>query len=76
MKAAFWNLMMGIFTLYCTLCAVRVNILFMLAFFFLALTFILVSASYWVVPEAGKTMTAHNLQIVSSELVPTNSEQC
>lgn len=38
--------MMAIFTIYCTICALRVNILFCGAFAFLFLTFVLVSASY------------------------------
>ena len=57
--------MMSIFTIYCTICALRVNILFTLAFFFLALTFILISASYWVIAESGLTSMARNLQLVS-----------
>ncbi|KAF7191000.1 Protein alcS [Pseudocercospora fuligena] len=63
---AFWNLMMGIFTIYCTICALRVNLLFTLAFFFLALTFILVAASYWCVTEAGKMVVGHNLQLAGA----------
>ncbi|CAK1368043.1 Protein alcS [Cercospora beticola] len=63
---AFWNLMMAIFTIYCTICALRVNILFCAAFFFLFLTFILISASYWTVTEAGKQMIGHQLQIAGA----------
>lgn len=57
--------MMGIFTLYCTICALRTNLLFFLAFFFLALTFILVAAAEWVAFEAGKAEMGQNLKIVS-----------
>lgn len=65
--------MMAIFTFYCTICALRVNILFTLAFFFLALTFLLITASYWVIAESGLTTMARNLQLVS-RLIPKNLE--
>lgn len=57
--------MMAIFSLYCTVCALRINILFVLAFFFLSITFILISSSYWVVVQPGMQQMGHNLMIVS-----------
>jgi succinate-acetate transporter protein len=60
--------MMAIFSLYCTVCALRINILFVLAFFFLSITFILISSSYWVVVEPGMQQMGHNLMIVSSSI--------
>lgn len=57
---------MGIFTVYCTICATRVNALFFLSFLFLALTFLLEAAAYLYEGDSvGKTVLAHNLQIVS-----------
>lgn len=54
----------GIFSLYCTICALRTNILFTLAFFFLVLAFELFAASNWVNAEQ-KTMLGHRLQIAA-----------
>lgn len=59
---AFWNLMMAIFTLYCCICALRTNLIFFLAFFFLFLTFVLVASAQWVTFEAGKMATGMKLQ--------------
>lgn len=56
--------MMAFFTLYCTICALRTNVMFCAAFFFLMLTFMLVAASEWVTFEKGKAEVGHQLQIV------------
>ncbi|KAK4499808.1 hypothetical protein PRZ48_007994 [Zasmidium cellare] len=58
----FWNLMMAIFTLYCTICALRTNVMFCAAFFFLMITFILVASAEWVAIEPGMVETGKSLQ--------------
>uniref|UniRef100_A0A2D3UVC2 Related to Y.lipolytica GPR1 protein and Fun34p n=1 Tax=Ramularia collo-cygni TaxID=112498 RepID=A0A2D3UVC2_9PEZI len=60
---AFWNLMMAIFSFYCTVCALRINVLFVAAFFLLSITFILISSSYWVVVQPGMQEAGHKLMI-------------
>ena len=57
---------MAIFTVYCTICALRTNVLFTMAFFFLAFAFALNGASVWIVQEQ-KTIMAHKLQVVSAQ---------
>ncbi|CAK4015529.1 related to GPR1 and Fun34p [Lecanosticta acicola] len=61
---AFWNLMMAIFTFYCMICALRINLIFFLTFFFLMLTFIFVSAAQWVIFEPG--MTAVGMKLLTA----------
>lgn len=58
--------MMTIFTLYCTICALRVNALFCAAFFFLMLTFMLIAAAEWVSIEPGMMATGKALQKVGT----------
>lgn len=60
--------MVGIFTVYCTICAVRTNILFCLAFFFLSLTFLMVGGSFWIAEEQ-KTVLQHKVQLVRISLL-------
>ena len=61
--------MMAIFTLYCTICALRTNVMFCAAFFFLMLTFMLVAAAEWVSIEPGMLATGKSLQTVSSKKI-------
>ena len=58
--------MMAIFTLYCTICAVRINLVFFLAFFFLFFTFLLVALAQWISFQQGMMEVGTNLKIVSS----------
>lgn len=63
---AFWQLMMAIFSLYCAICALRINIIFVVVFFLLTFTFTLIASSYWVLAQPGMEQMGHNLAIVSA----------
>lgn len=71
----FWNLMMGIFTLYCTICALRTNVMFCAAFFFLMFAFVLVAAAEWTGSE-GHLSVSKNLQTVSPPDIVRSKSLC
>lgn len=64
LMAGFWSILYGVFSLYCTICALRTNILFTMAFFFLVLAFFLFAGSNFTAGQ-GKTTLSHTLQIAA-----------